>query len=188
MPRRPSHPQILFNPINAARQSAPHTSFRVLSLDRDPSGTILLLHVEPYDVNSVTTADPEISPLSPNAQLTTLYLRFKSVAKLDRWRAAFSLALCVAEARAEAEAVQEVERKFVEAEEARRAAEVEKDKVEKKLKKEKKEWERKVKGMFSAEEVQDVYQVGVDSGFSIDNEIFTCSTASSLSGNCRSTS
>ncbi|TPX63807.1 hypothetical protein SpCBS45565_g06334 [Spizellomyces sp. 'palustris'] len=155
--RRPSHPTILFNPITAAQQSTPHTTFRVLSLDRDPSGTILLLHVEPYEDTSVPNMD---SPAT--GQLTTLYLRFKSSAKLDRWRAAFSLALCVAQARSEAEAAQEVERKLAEVDEARKAAEIEKQKVEKKLKKEKKEWEKKVRGMFSAEEVQDVYQETAD--------------------------
>ncbi|KAJ3013704.1 hypothetical protein HKX48_005614, partial [Thoreauomyces humboldtii] len=138
------------------------TTFRVLSIERDPGGTVLLAHVEPYTPNPNPAADPVSSPLCPAGQVSTLYLRFRSPAKLDRWRAALSLALSVAQARSEVDTARAARVKFADAEEARRVAESEREQAENQLKKEKKSWEKRLRGMFSAEEVQDVYQETAD--------------------------
>ncbi|KAI8827008.1 uncharacterized protein EV422DRAFT_512316 [Fimicolochytrium jonesii] len=160
--RRPTRRSSTFMGGSSQSKVPVLSTFRVLSVDRERTGTMLLLHLEPYTPASTMNQNPDISPLIPSGEIVVLYLRFKAPAKLDRWRAALSLALCVAQARSEADAAQEMERRFAEAEEARRIAEIEKDKVEKKMKKEKKAWEKKVRDMFSAEEVQDVYQETAD--------------------------
>ncbi|KAI8922545.1 hypothetical protein DFJ77DRAFT_436837 [Powellomyces hirtus] len=168
IPSNNSSQSSLFFAAPAAPPTASLTTFRVLSVDRDPSGTVLLLHVEPYTIpppaspsasDSASAAPPQFRPAG---QIFTLYLRFRSPSKLDRWRAALSLAVCVAQARSEVESARIVERKLVEADQLRRLAEQEKDVAEKKLKKEKKVWEKKAREMFSAEEVQDVYQETAD--------------------------
>ncbi|KAI9099819.1 hypothetical protein DFS34DRAFT_648766 [Phlyctochytrium arcticum] len=138
-----------------------HSVFKVISSEREPRNTMLLLHVELLDPADIPLESS--GGLQPQSrQATTLYLRFKSSSKLDRWRSAISLAICIAQARAEANAVKEAEEKAVKADDARRSAEQDRLKAEKRLKREKREWEKRVKGMFSAEEVQDVYQETAD--------------------------
>ncbi|KAI8585920.1 hypothetical protein BDZ88DRAFT_431161 [Geranomyces variabilis] len=173
IPFSPSQTSLFFTAAAPTRPTM-LTTFRVLACSApDPSQTFLVLHVEPYTAHPLPSSSSSSTLLTSKALeaasgsstetlISTLYIRFTSAAKLERWRAALTLSLCVAQARAEVDVARSARARYEAAEQARLDAEREKEAVERTARKEKKAFEKKVREMFSAEEVQDVYQETAD--------------------------
>ncbi|KAJ3156050.1 hypothetical protein HDU89_005614 [Geranomyces variabilis] len=172
IPFSPSQTSLFFTAAAPTRPTM-LTTFRVLACSApDPSQTFLVLHVEPYTAHPLPSSSSSTlltskaleaaSGSSTETLISTLYIRFTSAAKLERWRAALTLSLCVAQARAEVDVARSARARYEAAEQARLDAEREKEAVERTARKEKKAYEKKVREMFSAEEVQDVYQETAD--------------------------
>ncbi|KAJ3175791.1 hypothetical protein HDU87_005785 [Geranomyces variabilis] len=172
IPFSPSQTSLFFTAAAPTRPTM-LTTFHVLACSApDPSQTFLVLHVQPYTAHPAPSSSSSTlltskaleaaSGSSTETLVSTLYIRFTSAAKLERWRAALTLSLCVAQARAEVDVARGARARYEAAEQARLDAEREKEAVERTARKEKKAFEKKVREMFSAEEVQDVYQETAD--------------------------